>query len=78
MNIRNAVIQYLANEFQLEAVGVTLDLNFKIDLNLDEKQLGDLLQRLQDSLGITLTEDKIAQVSTVGDLLNLIEDDQSQ
>lgn len=78
MNIKAAIIQYLANEFQLEPEGVTADLNFNLDLGLDNKQLLDLLQRLQESLGIVLPEERTETITTVGELLNLIEDDVTQ
>lgn len=69
MNLKNAIIQFLADELHLEASNITEDTNFEADLGLSADQFAELLQKLQDALSITLSEDQSGSIVTVGDLL---------
>ena len=75
MQVVPAIIQFLANEFQLNPDHLNPDTSFTADLGLTPEQLTDLLQRLQESLGVTLPEDKIQSLTTIGSLLDLFEED---
>ncbi len=75
MQITAAIIQFLANEFQLDPDHLNPDTSFTDDLGLTSEQLTDLLQRLQESLGIILPEDKVPTIITIGNLLDLYEED---
>ena len=74
-NLKSAILNFLADEFKKDLATVTPDLNFTTDLDLTEQNVSDLLQRLQDSLNVILPEDKLAQILTVGDLINALEQD---
>jgi acyl carrier protein len=69
-NLEQAIIQFLADQFQLSPENIIPDTDFRQDFNLDEDQLTDLIGRMQDALEFTLPEDKIAEIHTVGDLFN--------
>jgi len=69
-NLEQAIIQFLADQFQLSPENIIPDTDFYQDFNLNEEQLTDLIGRMQDALEFTLPEDKIAEIHTVGDLLN--------
>ena len=73
MRLQQAILEFLANELHLETPAITAEASFA-ELGVDATQLTDLLQRLQESLGIILPEDKVATMTTVGDLLDLVED----
>ena len=75
MQIKTAIIQFLANEFQLDPDHLNPDTAFTTDLGLSPEQLTDLLQRLQESLGVILPEDKVPTIVSVGNLLDLFEED---
>ena len=75
MQIKTAIIQFLANEFQLDPDHLNPDTSFTTDLGLTAEQLTDLLQRLQESLGVILPEDKVPAIATIGNLLELFEED---
>lgn len=63
MQKRNAIIQYLANEWQKQPADITAD------LVLSEMSAGEtLLARLQEALDLTMPEDH-PEIITVGDLL---------
>ena len=73
MQVKTAIIQFLSEEFHLDPEGLNPDTAFEADLGLSSQQLADLLQRLQDSLNIILPEDKLDSITTVSNLLELIE-----
>lgn len=75
MQVAPAIIQFLANEFQLNPEHLNPDTSFTADLGLSPEQVTDLLQRLQESLGVILPEDKIQGLTTIGNLLELFEED---
>lgn len=75
MQVRTAIIQFLSNEFRLDPDHLNPDTSFAADLELSPDQLTDLLQRLQESLGIILPEDKVPAITTVGQLLDIFEED---
>ncbi len=73
MRLQLAILQFLGNELQLDPETILPDTPFS-ELGLDPVHLSDLLHRLQDALAITLPEDKVPQIITVGDLLDAVED----
>ncbi|HBC72633.1 MAG: Acyl carrier protein [Candidatus Amesbacteria bacterium GW2011_GWB1_47_19] len=74
-NLKTAVIQFLADEFQVDPNNLSEDTAFAADLNLSPTQISDLLQRLQDSLNFILPEDKAASITTLGDIFAALEPD---
>ena len=78
MNIKTAIIQFLANEFHLDAEHLTEDTNFTSDLGLNSTQVGELLQNLQDSLNIILPVDGEATITTIGQLLAAVENEEGE
>ncbi len=73
MRLKQATLEFLANELHLETSAITAESSFA-ELGVDATQMADLLQKLQEALGIILPEDKVATISTVGDLLEMVED----
>ncbi len=78
MNLKPAIIQFLANEFHLEPENITEDTSFETDLGVTSVQLPDLLRNLQDALNITLTEEQISNITTVGQLFAALESEDSE
>jgi acyl carrier protein len=57
---------------QVEADKVTEAASFAEDLEADSLDLVELVMSLEDTLGITIEEDELADVRTVGDALDVI------
>ena len=74
--LETAIIEFLANEFKLKTANISQDTSFTTDLGLSAGELQDLFQRLQDSLNIILPEDKLSQVNTIADLLEITRDEE--
>jgi len=66
--LRTAAVDVL----QVEADKVTEAASFAEDLEADSLDLVELVMSLEDTLGITIEEDELADVRTVGDALNVI------
>jgi acyl carrier protein len=66
--LRTAAVDVL----QVEAEKVTEAASFAEDLEADSLDLVELVMSLEDTLGITIEEDELADVRTVGDALNVI------
>jgi acyl carrier protein len=72
-NLKQAVIEYLANEFHLHPEDILPDTDFYTDMNLSKEQVTDLIERMQDALNIILPDDKIGEIKTVADLVTSLE-----
>jgi acyl carrier protein len=72
-NLKQAIIEYLADEFHLNSDQISEDTQFAADLNLTPPQILDLLQRLQDALNFSLPEDKLTEINSVMDLFEILE-----
>jgi len=66
--LRTAAVDVL----QVEADKVTEGASFAEDLEADSLDLVELVMSLEDTLGITIEEDDLADVRTVGDALDVI------
>ena len=66
--LRTAAVDVL----QVEADKVTEAASFAEDLEADSLDLVELVMSLEDTLGITIEEDDLADVRTVGDALDVI------
>ncbi len=73
MRLKQAIIEFLANELHLETSAITAETLFA-EVGVEASALPDLLHRLQDALGIILPEDKVADITVVGDLFAAVED----
>ncbi len=74
MRLKQAILEFLANELHLETSAIIAETSFA-ELGVDENQLTELLQRLQEALGIILPEEKVSTVMSVADLLDMVEDE---
>lgn len=77
MRLKTATLEFLANELHLEAAAITAEASFA-EVGVDAAALPDLLHRLQDALGIILPEDKVDNLVSVGDLLDLVEEQDTE
>lgn len=71
-NLKNAILQFLGNEFQMDPAAIREDLNFEIDLGLNQAEVADVLQRLQDALDFPAPEEKLTQVHSIEDLFRIL------
>jgi acyl carrier protein len=73
--IREKVIEHLlaASDEELEAADVTDATSLRDDLDLSSLQAVTLVMDLEDEFGVTIDDEEIESLGTVGDVLELIE-----
>lgn len=64
----------LAEQFGVEANTITMDTTFEEDLGADSLDLVDMSMALEEVFGVEeLTEEEIADITTVGDLVRFLQ-----
>lgn len=76
--LKNAIIQFIADEYQLEPENIDSDMDLRADLNLDPVQMMDLLQRIQESLNFILPDEKINDITTINDIFEALTEENDE
>jgi acyl carrier protein len=61
-----AIRDHLADELELDPGRVSEETRFKEDLDADSLDLYTLVQELEDTYGVTMSDDEAARITTVG------------
>ncbi len=67
------VAKTLAEQLNIDEASITLESNITKDLGADSLDVVELLMTLEDNTGKTIPEDKVGEIKTVGDLINVLE-----
>jgi acyl carrier protein len=68
----STIREVAAEVLSVDPEQVTEAARFKEDLDADSLDLVELVMQLEDSLDVTIEEDDLADVTTVGDAVDLI------
>ena len=63
---------HLADELDLDAGVIGEQTRFKEDLEADSLDLYTLVQELEDTYGVTMTDEQAAQILTVGEAVEFV------
>ena len=66
------IASILAEQFGIEQDEITMDTSFE-DLGADSLDVVELIMSLEDSFGITISDDDAAKLSTVGAIVEYLE-----
>jgi len=66
------VRDHLVAELEVEPVEIAADTRFKEDLDADSLDLYELVMELEDSYGITVSEEEAARIHTVGEAVDFV------
>ena len=66
------VREHLAAELEVEPAEITAETRFKDDLDADSLDLYELVMELEDSYGITVSEEDASRIETVGDAVDFV------
>jgi acyl carrier protein len=66
------VRDHLADELDVEPGVITLETRFKEDLEADSLDLYTLVQELEDSYGVTMSDEQAAEILTVGAAVDFV------
>ncbi len=68
-----ALIQaHLVDELDVEPAAIVLDTRFKEDLEADSLDLYTLVQELEDTYGVSMSDEQAAQILTVGQAVDFV------
>jgi acyl carrier protein len=63
---------HLADELEVDPDRITEDTRFKEDLEADSLDLYTLVQELEDSYGVTISDEEAAKILTVGQTVDFV------
>ena len=63
---------HLADELEIDPSTVDEDTRFKEDLGADSLDLYTLVQELEDSYGVKMSDDEAARITTVGQAVDFV------
>jgi len=68
----NAIRDHLADELEIDSGRIDEATRFREDLEADSLDLYTLVQELEDSYGVTMTDEQAAQILTVGQAADFV------
>lgn len=72
--MKDEVLNIIAEQLNVEPEDLKPEMDFVDDLNQDSIELVELIMSLEDEFDIEVDEEKLEQVHTVGDVLDLVEE----
>ena len=64
----------IAEQLNIDASEITLESNFKDDLNADSLDLFEMVMALEDNYGVEIPSEDLEKLLTVGDVVNYLKD----
>lgn len=72
--MKDKVLELIAEQFDKNVDDLTEDMRFVDDLNADSVDIVELVMSIEDELGIEIADEELENMSTIGDVLEYIED----
>ena len=69
----NKFVDLLVEELQIDRNEITLEAELSGDLGINSIELADLVMICEDKFGIEINDDDIRKFTTVGDVVNYLE-----
>lgn len=66
------IVSVLSDQLGIDPTKITMDSDIIKDLGADSLDVVELLMTLEDSTGKTIPEDKVTEIKTVGDLVEVL------
>ena len=71
-DVLQAIRAHLADELELDPARIDESTHFKRDLDADSLDLYTLVQELEDSYGVKMSDEQAAKVQTVGQAVDFV------
>lgn len=66
--------EMIADQLDIDAAEITMESNFKDDLNADSLDLFELVMALEDEYEVEIPSEELESMKTVGDIVNYLKD----
>ncbi|MEO8092501.1 MAG: acyl carrier protein [bacterium] len=70
--VMDKVREHLSRELEVEAARIQPEARFREDLDADSLDLYELVMELEDTYGVSVTEEDAARIETVGDAVEFV------
>jgi acyl carrier protein len=70
--VMEKVREHLASELEVDPTRISDSTHFRDDLDADSLDLYELVMELEDSYGISVSEDEASRIETVGDAVDFV------
>jgi acyl carrier protein len=70
--VLEAIRDHLADELELDPERITEDTHFREDLSADSLDLYTLVQELEDSYGVRMSDEEAARIHTVREAVDFV------
>ena len=71
-DVLQAIRAHLADELELDPARIDESTHFKQDLDADSLDLYTLVQELEDSYGVKMSDEQAAKIQTVGQAVDFV------
>jgi acyl carrier protein len=71
-DVLEAIREHLADELELDPARINEDTHFKRDLEADSLDLYTLVQELEDTYGVAMSDEQAARIHTVGEAIDFV------
>ena len=71
-DVLEAIREHLADELELDPARITEDTHFREDLSADSLDLYTLVQELEDSYGVKMSDEEAARIHTVRQAVDFV------
>jgi acyl carrier protein len=71
-DVFSAIQTHLADELEVDPARIAEETRFKEDLDADSLDLYTLVQELEDSYGVKMSDEQAAQILTVGQAVDFV------
>ena len=74
MIMTEKLLAIIEEQLNLEGVELTMDSNFKTDLNADSLDLFELVMALEEEFGVEIPSEKLESFTTVGSVVDYLKE----
>ena len=74
MDYFEKVREIMTESLNLDADAITPESNLREDLEIDSLDAVELIMNIESNYGITIEDDAIENIKTVGDIVNLVQE----
>jgi acyl carrier protein len=71
-DVFHAIREHLADELEVDPARIALETRFREDLEADSLDLYTLVQELEDSYGVRISDEEAAKILTVGQAVDFV------